>query len=534
MKRLYNQALYVLLSFLLLVTSCTNEDTPLVDDGNRTLVTFSSSVADDVATRATDTLWDLEDSIGVFMKTAGTSFSSENILNGAANKQYTTSTTNGNFRPLSGQGIYYPEDGSKVDFIAYYPYRKDLEGYIYKVDLTEQPTAAAVDLMYADNLKEVGKTATTSQLIFSRPLSGIALNITAGHGISSMAGLSVTLKGTHARADFNLATGELTVDEASVADIRIPLQTTSAGVSGRAVVLPTRNLNGASLVFTTLGGKSYTLRIADGTALSKGQRLVYNVELQDSGVTEEHPAGGQPTWFETPVLTSGENLMYISHYMPEDKKVRNYSMLYDKQNKLAYWVAYPLHKYYIGTTKRTDAWAYDPDINTNWQARLSKGFGGNNIDRGHQLPSADRTSSTAANRTTFYFSNMTAQVGQGLNQSIWANLEGQVRSWMAECDTLYVVTGAMITTATDKTVTYVTDNDGAKVAKPKYYFKALAKKKGTNYYTIGFRFNNEQYSGTNYDAYRVTVTALEQETGFTFFPKLSSDVKGKIDVSQWN
>ena len=55
----------------------------------------------------------------------------------------------------------------------------------------------------------------------------------------------------------------------------------------------------------------------------------------------------------------------------------------------------------------------------------------------------------------------------------------------------------------------------------------------TNYYTIGFRFDNKQYSGTDYDSYRVTVSQLEQETGFTFFPSLSDETKGKIVDLYW-
>ena len=95
---------------------------------------------------------------------------------------------------------------------------------------------------------------------------------------------------------------------------------------------------------------------------------------------------------------------------------------------------------------------YDPSINPIYQANLSRGYHGNGLDRGHQMPSADRTASKAENATTFYYTNMTPQ-NSTLNQGMRANLEGKIRVWSAQTDTLYVVTGAMVTTKTDKTLT---------------------------------------------------------------------------------
>jgi endonuclease G len=200
-------------------------------------------------------------------------------------------------------------------------------------------------------------------------------------------------------------------------------------------------------------------------------------------------------------------------------------MLFDKKYKLAYWVAYPLHASYIGSSGRTDAWQYDPLVPQSSQPDLSSSFG-SGYDRGHQIHSGDRTATAALNQTTFYYSNMTAQVSS-MNQGIWNNLESQVRSWTAQGDTMYVVTGASIRTAADQTITYA---KGAAI--PKYYYKALALKKGNDYYTIGFKIANAVIpSGTTYNNYRMTVSDLEKETGYTFFPKLSAQAKSTIDAT---
>lgn len=123
-----------------------------------------------------------------------------------------------------------------------------------------------------------------------------------------------------------------------------------------------------------------------------------------------------------------------------------------------------------------------------------------------------------------------------LNQKTWANLEDKVRTWVSTCDTLYVVTGAMLTTASDNTIDYITNkNDGKPAAKPKYYYKALAKRINDTYYTVAFKFDNKNgYTGKeNLDNYRMTVKELEDMTGFKFFPSVASNIKSKIDNNQW-
>ena len=272
------------------------------------------------------------------------------------------------------------------------------------------------------------------------------------------------------------------------------------------------------------------------TQLDGGKDYTFNLNVTGGSGT----ATGEATYFkrtETPLITNAQleqdNLHYIVHMMASDPSVRNYAMLYDSDLKIAYWVAYPLCGYYTsGEGSRTDDWQFDPALSTQLQANLRRGFDG--YDRGHQIPSADRVTTNADNATTFYYTNMTPQLGKGLNQSIWANLENRVRGWSSGTDTLFVVTGAMPTTQTDQTVTYVKDNDGKNVAVPKYYFKALARKIGGQFYTIAFKLDQKTYSNANgYMDCAMSVSDLEELTGFTFFPTISTSAKETLDLTKW-
>lgn len=503
------------------------EDNSLSEkERNRLPVQFTSGIDGEIQSRVTGTKWDSGDAIGIFMKRNGQLLSAATILEDADNLEYTAGEK-GMFIPAAFRWIYYPADGSKVDFIAYYPYQENLTDYIYKVDLAHQPTASSVDLLYADGAKGLAMGEERVTLSFSHQLSRVILNITAGEGIKDLTGLNVVFSGLKTKADFALAEGTLVIDDRSVGEITVPLVSTETGKVGEAMVLPEADVKGAFIRFN-LHSKSYDWKIPEGFTYEKGKRYTYDIVLKNGGA-EEKPS--LPTWFETPTGDM-ENTIYVTHYLPDRAGVRNYAMLYDTIQKLAYWVAYPLHASYV-SSGRWDSWGYDPEIKPSLQPYLKNAFGISGIDRGHQIPSADRNYSRAGNATTFYYSNMTAQ-NSTLNQGMWAQLENRIRTWMRTCDTLYVVTGAMVTTDTDRNITYVKDNDKKNVAKPKYYFKALAQKVGNTYYTIGFKMDNKAPSNTDYNAYRMSVSELEAETGFTFFPELTDAVKAKIETSRWN
>lgn len=281
---------------------------------------------------------------------------------------------------------------------------------------------------------------------------------------------------------------------------------------------------------------------------ANGERIYIDVVQRAKGATDPEPTP-EPMgkWLELPELVEKENCQAVTHYTyltvdNKKKTVRNYSMLYDTKEKLAYWVAYPLHSSYIGSYGRTDEWAADPLFSTTEQGNFIKGFpslGYSGFDRGHQLPSGDRTVHREMNVQTFYYTNLTPQDSK-LNQGIWANLEAQCRSWMAKYDTLYVVTGAILQTVDKKEkIDYMRDHNQAQVAKPNYYYKVLLGRKGETYKSVGFWFENKTYqTGKDFKPFAKTVRQIEELTGFNFFNHLPQDVQDKVEVDyssqDWN
>lgn len=240
---------------------------------------------------------------------------------------------------------------------------------------------------------------------------------------------------------------------------------------------------------------------------------------------------GNPGWLELPVIPDGLEF-YMNHFSMNGQTYRNYSYAYDKEALVAHWVAYPLAAVYLGSQGRTDKWAYDPNVPEADQPKLFKGFsasGSDRYDRGHQLPSADRTCCREANEQTFYFTNMTPQRGTKFNQRIWASFETNVRDWSRSADTLYVVTGSFL----GNSAKTANDNDGKAVRVPQGYFKALLWYSSTSTQTsrnAGFRGAAFYLEHVDYDqggidkSMSMSIDELEELVGMDFFPNLEKKV----------
>lgn len=522
---------------LSILQSCQNDETNIIqNEVNKNGITFSSIIDDAQNSRAYDTSWEKNDVIGVFMLAN----SNQNVL--ATNIPYVTSKGDGYFVSQNSP-IYYPEDNSAVDFIAYYPYNENINEYTnYAIDLSNQTVQSAIDLMTAVNLTNRQSDSPQGNLQFKHLLAKLVLNLRSTSG-SSLKGIKASISGLQVKGTANLSDGSITPSgEATTFSLFI----NEEGTQAEAILLP-QTLTGNLKIKLDLNGQSKEIDTEISGSIEQGYKYIYNVNVNyQGGEITTDPEAKYTKWFETPVITESQlnqsNIKYITHYtgITYDEaplngiEIRNYSMLYDSNLKIAYWVSYPLCGWYLeGNAGYTQDWAYDPQIAENLQANLKKGI--SNYSRGHQIPSADRQRTDCdMNNQTFYYTNMTPQLQNGLNGAIWAQLEGAVRGWSNGIDTLYVVTGAMPTTATDKQIQYAKDNNGKDIAIPQYYFKALARQVGGNYQTIAFKLDHKAYGDTQYMKYAISVSELENMTGFTFFPSLPSEVKKTLNTSQWN
>ena len=265
------------------------------------------------------------------------------------------------------------------------------------------------------------------------------------------------------------------------------------------------------------------------TVLLQGPTLKRTFDIQQLATPSVDNA---PLWLELPVMKETPNLYFFTHdwdggqYISKDMSPkRNYSFYWNKEKYVSYWVAYPLNKdLHSGGYGRYDdkdggGFPADPILtNLGWlQPYLfskTDTYGGG-WTRGHQIPSADRQVEKA-NMATFYVTNMTPQ-NYDMNSGVWGSLEGKVRSWADRSDTLYVCTGCHLGPSTTG------NKSGVNVAIPDYYYKALLRRKGSDYSMAAFKIANDATVAYNeYTEFALPVSELEAETGETFFAALGS------------
>ncbi|MCM1300233.1 MAG: DNA/RNA non-specific endonuclease [Alistipes senegalensis] len=319
--------------------------------------------------------------------------------------------------------------------------------------------------------------------------------------------------------------------------------TVGKGVAGTRLLVyywpnSTPDERSAVIRFAYQGAEPVALELVQNSAA--GNRNIY--QTGKDKVWPEIPA--QLTR-NTPYIKTAD-LIYVTHTAPltdpaTDRtfNARNYTLCFDKTKFGAWWVAYPLHKVYTGSG-RNESWTFDPKIPSEYQADLTHSYTDRNLDRGHQIPNADRSANLTMQAQTYYFSNMTPQNSQ-LNQKPWARLEAKARdSWMCS-DTLYVVTGACWQTNTTNTTT---DAAGKACPIPDHYFKVFVRTVAGNVReegdelwrheckSIGFWVANADGQGEAKDWVK-SVAEIEQLTGFEFFPTVSDAVKEQKDPASW-
>lgn len=289
-----------------------------------------------------------------------------------------------------------------------------------------------------------------------------------------------------------------------------------------------------------------TVENSAGKALKTISQKGKKPEIKPDPDPTPEPKPNETGWLELPSVPAGTD--FFAHSMTIGSvKTRNYSFIWDYDNLVAPWVAYPLCKWNMASNvKRTNAWALDPLLPESKQPVLYRGFSkGNNgwYARGHQIPSADRLTSYESNAMTFYGTNMTPQIQEGFNGDIWATLEGMVRSWANKSDTLYVVTGCVIDYKDGETVKYAIDNNGKKVTVPTAYYKAVLRYMKSS--TVGYSgysacavwLDHKVYSTKTIDSsYSMSVDDLEEKLGIDFFvnlpAKVGEDVAARIEAEE--
>ena len=207
-------------------------------------------------------------------------------------------------------------------------------------------------------------------------------------------------------------------------------------------------------------------------------------------------------------------------------------LVYSEQHEQAKWVAHIISTEIAnGGVSRTNDFRIDPKIKTgsavqeDYFYKYEQGgevaYNGLGYDRGHLAPSADFRWSKEALSESYFYSNMSPQLGD-FNREGWAKLEGMLRAYVytSEVD-LYVITAPILND--DLKVI----NEGVnKVSIPEYFYKIAYDIE--NQKAIAFLAPNKKLEHT-LSHYVVSIDSIENITGIDFFHKLPDDIENDIE-----
>ena len=217
---------------------------------------------------------------------------------------------------------------------------------------------------------------------------------------------------------------------------------------------------------------------------------------------------------------------------------KNYYVIsYSSARATPNWVSWHLDETNIGSTPRQDNFAAFLGLPNGYYQVQSNSYSGSGFDRGHNCPSADRTSSVEANSATFLMTNMIPQAPQN-NQRAWADLETYLRAEVKKGYEVYTIMGSYGKGGTGSNGYAETINNG-KVTVPKRVWKiAIILPTGnsdlarTNADTriLAVDTPNENALDTDWKKYITTVDLIEKATGYDFLSKLSTDLQKKLQA----
>lgn len=231
------------------------------------------------------------------------------------------------------------------------------------------------------------------------------------------------------------------------------------------------------------------------------------------------------------------SIVLMDNYLMDQKY---YSESYSSTRGTPNWVSWHLDASNItNVSDRLNNFAGFNGLPTGWYEVQSNSYSGSGFDRGHNCPSADRTSSTDANSATFLMTNMIPQAPQN-NEQTWANLENYLREQVVAGNEIYIIMGSYGSGGTGSNGTASTINNGHVNVPSNVWKVAVIIPVGDNDLTrvttttrvIAVNTPNNNTISSDWTKYIVTVRDIEGATGYNLLSALPQNVQDAIETKK--
>lgn len=265
---------FVMLAALMLA-GCSNEIDEQVMDSRRVPLQINGDI-NMLMTRAADDHWDDKDAIGVYMVNG----ENNSIVGNVSNYRYTVVTggQNGTFIPADENNTaYFPEDGTAVNVVAYYPQENVVENKL-SLDLANQNEQPKIDLMSA-RAEGASKSSPTVNLQFKHRLTKLFFEI---EGDVNTDGIEATISNQYTKIQYDILNDKLLIADENKQEIAMKYWNLDNYRFTEAIVLPNEGNNSAEdrkLTFQ-LNEKIFDATISNTTTFEPGKKYTYKVKFE--------------------------------------------------------------------------------------------------------------------------------------------------------------------------------------------------------------------------------------------------------------
>ena len=215
-----------------------------------------------------------------------------------------------------------------------------------------------------------------------------------------------------------------------------------------------------------------------------------------------------------------------------------YTLSYNAGRGTPNWVSWHLNRAWLGSAPRQDDFRPDPALPRGFYQVSQASYLGSGFDRGHNCPSADRTTELDDNSATFLMTNMIPQAANN-NQRTWNALESYARELVEGGQEVYIIMGSYGKGGTGLNGRATTIDQG-RVTVPARVWKVLVVlPEGTDDLqriaagqarVLAVDTPNDQSVSPDWSRYRVSVDAIEEATGLDLLSKLPPEVQDRLET----
>ncbi|MBG8553765.1 DNA/RNA non-specific endonuclease [Hymenobacter guriensis] len=214
-----------------------------------------------------------------------------------------------------------------------------------------------------------------------------------------------------------------------------------------------------------------------------------------------------------------------------------YALSYHRDRGIPNWVSWRIASFWLGSADRQDDFRADNTLPAGWYQVQATSYSGSGFDRGHNCPSADRTSTVPDNSATFLMTNMLPQAPNN-NQQTWADLESYCRTLVRAGNELYVIMGSYGKGGVGSKGAANTVDNG-RVTVPARVWKVIvvlpvgdndAARVGSATRIIAVDTPNDNSLSQAWGQYRTSVDAIEAATGLDLLSTVPSAVQATVEA----